>query len=177
MTDPTQNPSAGRAPGEIKAGGLRYLLVRPETLAEIQKGVEDRLGPKAAEYLYTAGASWAVSALKRLKGEVPEDGAHLPQALCRHATELGWGRWELLSFDPEKHLLVVRVFSSPFAAAYGQSDLPACHLIAGAISGLGEFMFNMPAATIEEGCAAQGSPHCTFKAVGHDVVAAEAWKW
>ena len=177
MTNSSKNLEFDPEAGALLVGKLRYLLVRPETLSEIQKGVEDRLGPKSSEYLYAAGASWAVGVLKRLRAALEEAPEDLVAALCRQATEMGWGRWELAAFEPEKKTLAIRVNGSPFAAAYGQSDDPVCHLIAGAVGGAAEFLFSMPTACSELACRAQGDPHCLFAATGHDVAGADSWEW
>jgi predicted hydrocarbon binding protein len=177
MTGSQRNLDYDAEEGVLRIGPLRYLLMRPETLSEIQKGVEDRLGPKASEYLYAAGASWAVGAIRRLREALEEDGQELVQAVCRQATEMGWGRWELAGWEPEKRTLAVRVHSSPFAAAYGQSDAPVCHLVAGAVSGLAETVFSMPTTSSELSCRAQGDPHCLFAATGHDVAGKDSWGW
>jgi predicted hydrocarbon binding protein len=177
MSNPSKNLEFDPDGGELRLGNLRYMLLRPETLSEIQKGVEDRLGPKSSEYLYAAGASWAVGALNRLKSALEEAPEDLAAALCGQATKLGWGHWELAGFEPEKKTLAVRVTGSPFAAAYGQSDEPVCHLAAGAVGGCAESLFRMPTACSELACRAQGDPHCLFAATGHDVAGADSWGW
>ena len=163
--------------GKLAVGPLRYLLVRPETLAEIQKGVEDRLGPKSSEYLYAAGAAWAAGAFRRLAAALADGPEDLARALCHHATELGWGHWEIAGWEPDKQSLGVRVTGSPFAESYGQSDEPVCHLISGAVSGLAESLFRMPATCSEHNCLAQGDPACFFVATGHDLAAGDSWGW
>ena len=45
--------------GAIFFKGVRYLLLRPETLAEFQKGLEERLGEEAQEILYRGGFTGA----------------------------------------------------------------------------------------------------------------------
>jgi predicted hydrocarbon binding protein len=170
--------SASRTPGVIKQGDLRYLLVRPDTLANIQKGVEDRLGSKSSEYLYTAGASWSMGVLQRLKQALAEDDQELLRLFCEHATSLGWGEWRLEVMQPHEKGLAIRVKRSPIAQAYGQSDQPVCHLLAGAISGACEFIYHMPSACVEQSCAAQeGMDECLFVASGHDVGSQENWDW
>ena len=177
MTEKNRTLAFDSQQGSLKMGPLRYLLLRPETLSDVQKGVEDRLGPKSAEYLYTAGAAWAVGALRRIQtatANSPEDTAH---ALCQHATELGWGRFKLRAFDAENKKITVQVDHSAFAGAYGQGDSPVCHLIAGAIGGLAEVLFQMPTSCQEEMCLVQGNPSCLFVATGHDVAGKDAWSW
>jgi len=163
--------------GALCIGPIRYLLIRPETLADIQKGIEDRLGPKSGEYLYAAGAAWAVNTMKRLKSALPEGPSDLAQALCQQASQLGWGRWELAGWKPNHNQLAVRIHDSPLASTYGQSDIPICHLLAGSVGGMAESLFNMPTACTEKTCRAQGDPNCLFIAVGHDVAGVESWDW
>jgi uncharacterized protein len=177
MAGPSRTLQFDRKSGTLKLGPLRYLLVRPETLSEIQKGVEDRLGPKSAEYLYASGASWAVGALKRLRSAVGDQAEDLAEALCQHATELGWGKFELNALDIDQKKIAIRVSDSPFAQAYGQSDLPVCHIISGAVGGLAEMLFRMPSSCTEEICMAQGNPACLFAAAGHDVAGGDSWEW
>jgi predicted hydrocarbon binding protein len=163
--------------GVIRQGDLRYVMMRPDTLANIQKGVEDRLGSKSAEYLYTAGASWSLGVLQRMKRALPEDDGELLHLFCEHATQLGWGDWQLEVMQPHEKGLAIRVRNSPIAEAYGQSDQPVCHLLAGAVSGACEFICHMPSACIEQTCAAQGASDCLFVASGHDVAAQDSWDW
>lgn len=177
MSDPIRDLHYDQAEGRLSIGPLRYLLVRPELLAEIQKGLEDRLGAKSAEYLYAAGSSWAAGALRRLAAAPADEPQDLVHALCRHASGLGWGRWELAGWEPDKQSLGVRVSGSPFARAYGQSDQPVCHLISGAVAGLTEALFRVPATCSEHGCVAQGDPDCFFVATGHDLAAGDSWGW
>jgi hypothetical protein len=164
-------------PGRLQVGPNRYLLMPPETLAELQKGVEDRLGPRAPEYLYAAGATWAQAQARRLQAATAEDGVELARLVCQQATELGWGAWRLDAFQPAEKGLAVRVHGSPFAQAYGPSDQPVCHLVAGAVSGLAEFLFRAPAPCVEQGCLARAEPGCVFVAVAQEVDAADSWEW
>ncbi|HOX45070.1 MAG TPA: 4-vinyl reductase [Myxococcota bacterium] len=173
---PTKALSVG-GPGRLQLGPGRVLLMRPETLAELQRGVEDRLGPKAPEYLYAAGAAWAHDAAKRVLAATGEEGVELVRLVCQQATELGWGEWRVEAFRAEEKALAVRVLGSPFAEAYGSADTPACHLAAGAVGGLTEFVFRVPAPCTEQACLVQGAPGCLFVAAGQEVDAADSWSW
>jgi uncharacterized protein len=164
-------------PGRLQLGPGRVLLMRPETLAELQRGVEDRLGPKAPEYLYSAGSAWAQDAARRTQAATGEEGAELARLVCQQATELGWGEWRVEAFRAEEKGLAVRVLGSPFAEAYGTADTPACHLVAGAVGGLTEFLFHVPAPCMEQACLVQGAPGCLFVAAGQEVDAADSWSW
>ncbi len=163
--------------GAFFLNGLRHAFLRPETLSEIQKGVEDRLGSKAGEYLYAAGASWAIGALQRLHAAGASNPEVLLQSLCTLATNLGWGRFIVESWKPEIPKISVRVIGSPFAEAYGQSDNPVCHLLAGVVGGALEGLFSVMSNCIESACKAQGAADCVFVASGQDVAGKENWGW
>lgn len=167
--------------GAFYLNGLRHIFFRPETLSEIQKGVEDRLGSKAGEYLYTAGASWAIGALQRLRAASGAAGAAKPrellESLCDLAANLGWGRFIIETWKPEVPTISLRVIGSPFAEAYGQSDNPVCHFLAGVVGGTLEGIFNVMSTCIETACKVQGSTECIFIASGQDVAGKENWSW
>jgi predicted hydrocarbon binding protein len=167
--------------GSFFLNGIRYTFFRPETLSEIQKGVEDRLGSKAGEYLYAAGASWAIGALQRLRATPASAGTAKPevllQSLCELATNLGWGRFVVEAWKPDVPSISVRVIGSPFAEAYGQSDTPVCHLLAGMVGGALESLFNVMSSCIENACKTQGAAECVFIASGQDVAGKENWSW
>ena len=166
------------APGILQLGPTRHMIVRPELLAEIQKGVEDRLGIKASEYLYAAGSLWATHELRRLRsGAAGLADEELARLFCQHATAMGWGEWRIGSLRHEEKGLLIRLMDSPFAEAYGQSDAPVCHLVAGAVSGLAENLFALPAPCTEMHCRAQGAADCQFAATATDVSGAESWSW
>ncbi len=165
-------------PGVLQLGPVRYLVMRPETISEIQKGVEDRLGIKSSEYLYTAGSIWAAMEIKRLKVAIgPGRPEELAQLFCRHATSLGWGEWSTQVFSNDEKGVQIRIDRSPFAEVYGLSDQPVCHLAAGAVAGLVESLFRIPATCNELSCRAQGEDSCRFTATGDDVAGADTWNW
>jgi len=177
MSARLENLSYDLERGALMLGPLRYLLLRPETLSEIQKGVEDRLGSSAPDYLYTAGASWAMGVMRRLRSALAGDSHELLQAACRHASELGWGKFELAAWQVDEKKLVVHVTGSPLAAAYGQADQPVCHLFAGAVGGMAEAVLSMPTSCTEDMCIARGDPVCLFSAIGNDVAGSDSWSW
>lgn len=175
MTRPSGSFDWDPVTGRLEFEGLRHLLLRPETLAELQKGVEDRLAGKAAEFMYAAGAAWAVGACRRLrKGE---ELAAMAKEVCAQATALGWGVWTVQAFDPAARRLQVEIQGSPFAEAYGAADHAVCHLACGAVAGLAETLLAMPAGCGERTCKAMGHPSCVFVAEGQDLAGKESWGW
>ena len=144
--------------GELSYRGSRYLLVRPATLAALQKAVEAALGPGAAACLVAGGRAGGGSALASL-------GAPAEQAVERllgMGGEIGWGTFALERLGPGE--LIVTVGNSPFAEAYGAAAGPVCHLTCGVLERLAELVLGGPAAVRETACAAAGAALCRFEA-------------
>ncbi len=165
-------------PGTLLLGEHRQMVVPPRLLADIQKGVEDRLGPKAPEYLYSAGSVWGAGEMRRMKSASENiGGQELVRIFCLHATAIGWGDWKLETFQEQEKGMMISVRRSPVAQAYGQSDEPVCHLMAGAIAGITEVIFRVPATCTELRCAAQGADSCQFSVTGDDLAKGDSWDW
>jgi len=175
MDTPTRQELVVDEPGVLSLGGLRFLIVSPTLLAEIQKGVEDRLGSRASEYLYAAGSTWAAHECRRLRPLAAEPAA-LAHLFCQLMTGLGLGRWVVRELQPDARMLTLQVERSPLAEAYGTSDQPVCHALAGAVSALGEALLRCPCAAIETHCKAQGAPACQFTIRAQEVEGS-AWGW
>ncbi len=148
----------GARAGRLDYRGSRYLLVRPETLAALQKAVEVALGARAAPCLVAGGRAGDSSALAALGAPPAEAVARLLEM----GGEIGWGAFALERLSPTE--LVVTVRDSPFAAAYGAAAAPVCHLTCGVLERLAELALGGPAAVAETACAAAGAPLCRFEA-------------
>lgn len=148
--------------GAITYQGIRYLLIRPETLAAWQKGVEDTYGPAAGEILFAGGRAGGSLSARTFQEKNGLRGRDVVEFMTRMGTEIGWGRMEVLEYSEEIHRLVVQVTGSPFAAAYGNSSAGVCHLIRGVMAGVGEGIFGGPVAAREETCLAMGNQACRF---------------
>jgi divinyl protochlorophyllide a 8-vinyl-reductase len=146
------------APGRLSYRGARYLLVRPETLAALQKAVEAALGERAAACLVAGGRAGGGSALATLGA--PADQA--VERLLAMGGEIGWGTFALECLTGDE--LVVTVHDSPFARAYGPAPGPVCHLTRGVLERLAELALGAPAAARETACAAAGAAACRFEA-------------
>src|SRR5438034_11048902 len=69
---------------------------------------------------------------------------------------LGWGRLEISLFDPEHGRLVLTVYNSPLAPAYGRPKKPVCHCLTGWIAGLGRNLLERDVLCEAPACDAQG---------------------
>lgn len=152
------NALAHDGAGRLSYRGSRYLLVRPETLAALQKAVEALLGEGAAACLVAGGRAGGGSALRALEGPA----ALAVERLLAMGGQLGWGAFALERLTGDE--LVVTVSDSPFASAYGPARGPVCHLTRGVLERLAEVALGGPAAVREIACAAAGAARCRFEA-------------
>ncbi|HET7339948.1 MAG TPA: V4R domain-containing protein [Methylomirabilota bacterium] len=144
--------------GALTLNGVRYLLIRPETLAALQKAVEAVLGARAGECLAAGGRAGGARATAALSGTTEERA----RALAAMGGTIGWGQFTLERIGADG--LVVTVRRSPFAEAYGPSTQPVCHLTRGVLESLATVTLGRPARVSETACAAMGAAACRFEA-------------
>jgi predicted hydrocarbon binding protein len=154
MKPPVEDDGAG----VLTIGGARYLLIRPETLAALQKAVETVAGRQAADCLAAGGRAGGA----RATASLPGTGEERARRLIEMGSAIGWGQFTLERFASDG--LVVTVRRSPFAEAYGVSAAPVCHLTRGVLQSLATLTLERPARVVETECAAAGAEHCRFEA-------------
>jgi predicted hydrocarbon binding protein len=134
-----------------------YILIRPETLAALQKAVEATLGPAAADCLAAGGRAGGARATAALGGEAHER----VERLLAQGTAIGWGDFRLERLTATS--LAVTVAGSPFARAYGAATAPVCHLTRGVLDALAAQVLSVPRRVSETACAAVGAARCRFE--------------
>jgi predicted hydrocarbon binding protein len=144
--------------GALTFGGSRYLLIRPETLAALQKAVEATVGRQGADCFAAGGRAGGA----RATASLPGTGEERVRRLVEMGGAIGWGQFTLERFTSDS--LIVTVRRSPFAEAYGPSATPVCHLTRGVLQSLATMTLGRPARMIETECAATGADHCRFEA-------------
>jgi predicted hydrocarbon binding protein len=145
-------------PGRLSYLGSRYLLIRPETIVAMQRAVEAALGDQAAECFAAGGRAGGGKAIADVTGE---PAARIATLLAT-GSSIGWGRFALESFSPDR--LVVVVHESPFAEAYGSAEAPVCHLTTGVLDSLARSVLGEGWVVRETECAAVDAPACRFEA-------------
>lgn len=153
--------------GALSIGGARYLLVRPETLVAVQKALEAALSGAAAECLATGGRAGGA----RATASLPGDRRARVERLIATGAELGWGRFALETLTTDR--LIVTVEGSPFAAAYGPSPTPVCHLTRGVLDSLAAVTLAGHPRMVETACTAMGDLRCRFESGGAEARASE----
>ncbi len=148
--------------GALTFKEVRYLLVRPETLAQFQRAVEAEVGAdRTGELLYSGGFAGGQLSGRKYKEALGLSDREAVEFMCRMGGELGWGQMRLVRWDTEAQWLEVEVANSPFAGAYGgQTHSGVCHLLRGVLGGLGATVFGTPVEADEVRCRAAGDSVC-----------------
>lgn len=155
--------------GAISLKGVRYILIRPETLVEFQKGLEERLGGEAQEVLYRGGFSGGRLSTKKYRETFGYGDEGVLQFMVTMGGQIGWGNFKVEEFSPEEKKLIVAVIGSPFAVAYGRSKGPVCHITRGVMAGMGHTLFEEDVTAVETHCLAKGNDLCRFLIEGKSV--------
>lgn len=148
--------------GRLSVGGARFLLVRPETLAGLQRALEAEIGPRASAVLAAGGRAGGARAVAGLAGSAEERA----RRMLAMGSEIGWGEFALERLTGTE--MVVTVRHSPFAEAYGPAAGPVCHLTRGVIESLAAAVLERPLPVVETACAATGAPACRFATVSRN---------
>ena len=150
--------------GALMYKGIRYLLIRPETLIELQRIMEAALGiEKTGQALYHAGHKGGSLSAEKFRQAESRDPEAIVRFMANMGGQLGWGRLEVNSLDAEKGMLELEVFHSVFAETYGQSDAPVCHLIRGVFAGTWGGSIERDVIGLETQCrAVEGPGPCKF---------------
>lgn len=149
--------------GALAYKGVRYMLIRPETIVGFQKTIEESSPRTAGDAIYQGGFRGGYLSAKTYKEIHDFDNRKIIEFMMKMGTEIGWGHFTVDEFDPERRILQVTVENSPFAEAYGESSEGVCHLIRGVISGLATILFDGNCVASEVECLARGDNYCVFK--------------
>lgn len=142
---------------------VRYLLIRPETLISFQKATERELGPKANQILFESGFTGGTLSARRYREAFSFSDEEIVRFMIRMGSQIGWGRFELEKLDAFQKKLVIKVFHSAFAEAYGASKSGVCHFIRGVMAGLASTIFQITVISKESSCLSKGDPFCRFE--------------
>jgi predicted hydrocarbon binding protein len=150
------------ADGEMSFNGLRYMLIRPETLVRFQKAVDREIGPRTADLMASAvrEVGESIGDRYRAAGRAPAEAL---QSMAASAAELGWASFEVRGCAEPGGMISVTATNSAFAQAYGSSASPVCHVIRGLFAGaISRLVGNVERAS-EIRCACTGEPACEFE--------------
>ena len=148
--------------GALRYKGVRYLLIRPETIVDLQKALVENCGKEAGDNLFEGGYTGGSLSAKKYKALHNFSDAEIIEFMMNMGNQIGWGNFRLVSYNPSEKHLCVAVKDSPFAEAYGQSSRSECHLIKGVLAGMASVLFGADCSAEEEECRARGDESCRF---------------
>ena len=151
-----------RSSGSLLYQGVRYLLIRPETIAGFQKALFEKYGKEAEESLFKGGFNGGSLSARKCKERYKFSDLEVVEFMMSMGSQIGWGHFRLHQFDPGERRLCVCVKNSPFAQAYGISSHGVCHLIRGVLAGIAAILFEVDCTADEIECMARGDKRCQF---------------
>ena len=152
-----------RESGQLTYNGVRYLLIRPETITSLQREAAALNARDPGEILFRGGFTGAGLSTKKFRDIFGLSDEEILEFMMKMGTEIGWGRFRLNRYDPGEGILRVSVKNSPFPEAYGRSEAGVCHLIRGVLCGMGTAIFDRACTATEVNCAAMGDEECLFE--------------
>jgi hypothetical protein len=153
----------------IKQLGVRVVILRAGTFADLQKGVEGTIGREAQAAFYEAGMrAGRGSAKVQLKVWKERGMAFIKKWGGFHKSAgSGWFKLKEANLDFEKRNAFIRITHSFIAEEYGKSDAPVCHFLCGYFVGVLQEVFKKKLTCEEVKCTAKGDPYCEFKIKGY----------
>jgi predicted hydrocarbon binding protein len=152
-----------QASGSLLYKGVRYLLIRPETIAGFQKAISEICGQQAEEKLFEGGFAGGSLSAQKYKTLHNFSDHEIIEFMMSMGNQIGWGHFSLERYDPKAEHLCVSVKNSPFAQAYGTSSDGVCHLIRGVLAGMAAVLFAGNCTAEEVECQARGDACCRFE--------------
>jgi predicted hydrocarbon binding protein len=152
--------------GILNFKGVRYMLVRPDTVVDFQKAVEAAVGEQAAEMMMAGGYTGGSRSSQRYKDVFNYSDEEIVAFMCNMGREIGWGDFEVEEFDRDGRRLIVQVRNSAFAEAYGSATKGVCHMIRGVMAGMAAGIFGADVTSEETLCRAKGDELCRFVITG-----------
>lgn len=146
--------------GALLYQGVRYLLIRPETLDMFYKAVEEKIGNSAHETMHRGGFVGGSLSAQKYREVFGLDARASVEFMARMGAEIGWGKIEIARLDLDTRVLEITVASSPFAIAHGASKHGVCHLLRGVFAGLASGIFDCEVESREVECLAMGNAIC-----------------
>jgi uncharacterized protein len=148
--------------GSLSLQSVRYMLLSPSILVEIQKGLEGMIGHETQEvFVQSATTEGAILAgrFRDVFGYTPDQ---VLGAVNFVLSESGWGVVSTDMVNLEGREIVFKMLESPFADAYGPSTQSVCHTALGIFQGVAMTLFDAETSGMEVQCTAKGDTCCRF---------------
>ena len=148
--------------GALLYKGVRYLLIRAETIAGFQKASSANCAKEVDGNLFEGGYTGGRLSATKYRELHNFSDTEIIEFMMSMGNQIGWGNFSLVRYDPVEKYLCIAVKDSPFAQAYGQSSQSVCHLIRGVLAGMASILFGGDCSAEEVECRARGDERCRF---------------
>ena len=148
--------------GALNYKGVRYLMIRPETLTGLQRALSSSSGKDVEKSFFEGGFTGGSLSAKKYKEIHGFSDLEVVEFMMKMGSQIGWGHFSLEHYDVKKRHLRVSVVHSPFAESYGNSSQGVCHLIRGVLAGMASILFESDFTSEEIECRAKGDSRCVF---------------
>jgi predicted hydrocarbon binding protein len=148
--------------GALTYKGVRYILIRPETIAGFQHALEKISLKDTRQAFFMGGFDGGLLSATKYKEMYDFSDAQIIEFMMQMGTEIGWGKFRLNHYRPDEKLLQVTVEKSAFSEIYGKSSDGVCDLIRGVLSGMASALFSKDCEATEISCLARGDKNCVF---------------
>ncbi len=153
--------------GALIFKGVRYFILRPETVMGMFKALVETVGwEKSGEIFYKGGYEGGRASTLKFRDNLGLSPREAAEFMCKMGGQIGWGKFELEVFDSQSKSIQVVVKNSPFAEAWLDAGRPVCHFIRGVVGGIGGALFETAVPAQEKACLAQGDDVCRFTLQG-----------
>jgi predicted hydrocarbon binding protein len=142
--------------------GVRYILIRPETIAGVQHALK-AISPKdTRQAFFKGGFEGGFLSATKYKEMYDFSDVQIIEFMMQMGSEIGWGKFRSDHYRLDEKSLQVTVEKSPFSETYGKTSDGVCDLIRGVISGLASVLFSKDCVATETRCLARGDKNCVF---------------
>ena len=149
----------GDPAGSIFDGDRRYLMMRTDVLMGMVHEMPAALRGQVLDALAASAYLHGGQSVRAYRNAGGLDG--LASTVIEGSAAFGWGTWH---FTVGQRQAELEVENSPFAAGYGQSEIPVCAPIRGIFHSLAQTVLGSDVEVAETQCAAQHGGRCRFVA-------------
>jgi len=148
--------------GLITYKGVRYMILRPETIMTMYQNLRLKYGSNVDIHFFQGGFEGGRLSSEKYKDNFGMNETELIDFMLEMGGQIGWGKFELVKFDREDKILEVKVSNSAFVTEENYTKFPVCHFIRGVMSGMASVLFSSEIISKETKCAAKGDGYCLF---------------
>jgi uncharacterized protein len=160
MNDIVARLEHNREQSEILDGGRRCLLMRPDVLMGMLRGLDETTRAQALKSFTRSAYEHGGRSIHAYAKDASEP--NLLDVVCATSAGLGWGKWVI---EAKRDRLRLTVHNSPFAWGHGAPSCPVCAPIVGILQSVATEILAVPVVAEELACGAMSKgPTCEFVA-------------